>query len=151
MAEAPANPGTAAQHIPEKVALVLSDKLAIGHAANVSACLAAGLSGAMPTWAGRSLRDEEGLESVASSHLPIIVLRADMARMAALCERLGPDTPRDGWLSLFPDYAQDLHSADSYWSRHERMRHRETALLGIGLAGSRRWVNSLVGSLPILR
>ncbi|WYX08992.1 DUF2000 family protein [Achromobacter xylosoxidans] len=74
--------------MPEKVVIVLAAGLGAGQAANASACLAAGLVARQPNWAGQALRDADGMLSSAISHLPIIVLTADEARMAQLRERL---------------------------------------------------------------
>lgn len=54
----------------EKIAIVLAADLASGHAANVAACVAAGLAGARPGWAGAPLQDAAGLESFASCTSP---------------------------------------------------------------------------------
>ena len=136
---------------PEKVVIVLATGLSAGRAANVAACLAAGVAAAAPTWAGWPLRDQGHIESVASSHLPIIVLCADPPRMAVLALKLGEPRPANCQLSLFPAYAQDIHDAETYRARHERTQHGREALPGVAIAGSRTWVDRLAGSLPILR
>jgi len=135
---------------PEKVAIVLAADLAVGHAANVAACVAAGLAGARPGWAGKPLADAAGLHSHASSHHPITVLRAEPAAMAVLMARL-TEAPQDGALCLFPAYAQQMHDGTAYQARHGTMDHRQEPLLAIGLAGSKRWVNRLTGSMPLWR
>lgn len=137
---------------PLKVALVLSAALAPGAAANVAACLAAGLSAARPGWAGRPLSDATGLASVASSHLPITILRAEREALQALLRRLAEGSREpDGLVSLFPEYAQSMHEAEAYWLRHAQTRHTEHDLLGVGLHGPKRWVARLSGSLPLWR
>jgi hypothetical protein len=137
---------------PGKVAVVVRAGLPIGQAANVAACIAAGLSAAAGGWAGRPLADADGLASAASSHLPIGVLMADDARLAVLVRavRQGARAPTDA-VVLFPAYAQAIQDAPTYWARHAATSHLEAPLLGIGLVGARKWVNSLVGSLPLLR
>ena len=136
---------------PEKVAIVLATDLPCGRAANIAACLAAGIAAGAPTWAGRPLRDQDHIESAASSHVPIIVLCADPQRMTALAAKLTRARPTDCRLSLFPTYAQDIHDAPTYHDRHERTQHTREALLGVAIAGNKAWVNGLTGSLPILR
>ncbi|MBR8656527.1 DUF2000 domain-containing protein [Achromobacter sp. Marseille-Q0513] len=136
---------------PEKVVIVLSAGLGPGQAANAAACIAAGLGAGQPGWAAQPLRDAEGLHSSAISHLPIIILSASDAQMAALCDRLPMESPAGGGLALFPAYAQGIHDCHAYWERHRESAHRGLPMLGIGLAGARRWVNGLTGSLPMLR
>ncbi|CUI63177.1 Uncharacterized protein conserved in bacteria [Achromobacter xylosoxidans] len=137
--------------VPEKVVIVLAAGLGAGQAANASACLAAGLVARQPNWAGQALRDADGMLSSAISHLPIIVLTADEARMAQLRERLSLPMPGDAGMTLFPAYAREIHEAAEYWARHRQTSHRDQPLLGVGLAGPRRWINALTGSLPMLR
>lgn len=136
---------------PEKIAIVLAADLAPGHAANVAACVAAGLAGARPGWAGAPLQDAAGLESFASSHQPIAVLRAAPAAMDALVEQLTAAATPDGALCIFPAYAQAMHDGAAYRARHGTMEHRREPLLAIGLAGTKRWVKRLTGSMPLWR
>jgi hypothetical protein len=137
--------------VPEKVAIVIAADLGAGHAANVAACVAAGLASARPGWAGAPLQDAAGLESCASSHQPIAVLRAAPAAMASLIEQLTAAVLPDGAICLFPAYAQAMHDGAAYQARHGTIEHRREPLLAIGLAGSKRWVNRLTGSMPLWR
>jgi len=136
----------------DKVTIVLAGSLAPGQAANVAACIAAGLAAAKPDWAGKQLVDAAGLHSVSSSHLAITILRAEPAAMSALATQLTHNpAPVAGALSVFPAYAQAIHECSEYWNRHHVASHSTEALLGIGFAGPKRWVNRLTGSLPLWR
>jgi hypothetical protein len=149
MPELPA-PADAKQ--PSKVVIVLNPEQGPGQAANVAACIAAGLAAADPCWAGHPLVDGVGLASVSSSHEPITVLAADPCRMREIMLRLAKtDMPAQGRASLFPVYAQAIHTASAYWSRHAQAVHADEPVLGLGLRGHKRWVNSLTGSLPLWR
>lgn len=135
-----------------KVAIVLAADLAPGPAANVAACISAGLAASRPYWAGRSLVDASGWATVSSSHLPIAILKAPLIVMNALLQRLaeGP-AQENGAISLFPAYAHAIHECSDYWHRHSLVSHTEEAMLGIGLVGGKRWVNRITGSLPLWR
>ena len=135
---------------PEKVAVVLRADLPPGPAANVAACVAAGLAGALPGWAGRGLRDGAGLHSASSAHLPIAVLRADAPALSVLLQRLRQQAPQ-GRVCVFPAYAQSVNDCQTYWAQHAHTDHTQAELLGVGLAGTRRWVNTLAGSLGLWR
>ena len=91
----------------------------------------------------------DGLQSSAISHLPIIILSASDAQMAALCDRLPMEPPAGGGWRCSA-YAQGIHDCHAYWERHRESAHRGQPMLGIGVA-ARRWVNGLTGSLPMLR
>lgn len=134
----------------ERVVIVLVADLAAGPAANIAACLASGLAASAPGWAGRALLEGAGLRTVASSHLPIAVLRAKPEAMQALIQKLvAAQGCPGGTVSLFPHYAQAVHDAHAYWQRHAEAVHAEEPLLGLGLHGPRRWVSQLTGSLPL--
>ena len=137
---------------PEKVAIVLAAGLPPGQAANIASCIAAGLSIGSPGWAGHALADAAGLQTAASSHLPITVLSANGDAMGALVRQWAAGaTVAGGTVSLFPAYAQAMHDCGEYWQRHGGLRHAEEAMLGIGLVGAKRWVNRMTGSLPLWR
>lgn len=139
-------------HGEHKIAIVLSAELASGHAANVAACIAAGLAAAQPGWSGLALADAQGFRSASSSHLPIAVLRAEAPTLAAMMQRLAAeDEAASGVVSLFPAYAQRVHNCEEYWARHRAADHTQEALLGVGLAGAKRWVNRLTGSMALWR
>jgi hypothetical protein len=145
-------PEAGAHPTPVKAAIVLAAGLPTGHAANISACVAAGLAAGRPGWAARPLVDAEGLSSMASSHLPIAVLCAEPANMRALLQALSAaPAAEESAVTLFPAYAQAMHDCTEYWHRHELARHSEEAMLGIGLIGPKRWVNRITGSLPLWR
>jgi hypothetical protein len=136
----------------EKVTIVVSEDLSVSEAANVCACISAGLAANSPTWAAQALTDAQGMGSVASSHLPIVILKANAARFTTLLEQLSStDRPLHSSVSLFPAYAKTMHDAKLYWEKHSMLSHGTEAMLGIGLAGNKRWINSLVGSFPLLR
>jgi hypothetical protein len=71
-----------------RVAVVLDGELAPGVAANVAACIAAGLGAMLPGLAGRPLVDADGFASASSAHLPIAILRGAAAAISALLARL---------------------------------------------------------------
>lgn len=131
-------------------AVALAGELPVGIAANVAACIAAGLGAAVPGWAGRPLVDAENLTSASSAHLPIPVLRCTAAGFAALLER-SRVRPEGAALVVFPRYAQRMHTAEEYWREHARRALVTEELLGVGFAGPRAWVRSLTGSMPLLR
>ena len=75
----------------------------------------------------------DGLQSSAISHLPIIILSASDAQMAAV-RPLPMEPPAGGGLALFPAYAQGIHDCHAYWERHRESAHRGQPMLGIGAA-----------------
>ena len=134
----------------KRACVVLDGSLPAGQAANVAACLAAGLGAGVPQFAGQPLRDAAGLASLSSASLPIAVLRGDEAIFRRLLEHLVLP-PDEAYCVLFPRYAQAMHAAGDYWQRHAATDHAGEALLGLGLAGPADWIRRLTGALPLLR
>lgn len=133
-----------------RISLVLDAGLGVGHAANVAACIAAGLAGGWPGLAGQPLRDANGLATASSCRYPVTVLRGDATVFTRLLEQL-PGAPNEARAVLFPGYARQLHDASRYWSEHEQRDHRHEPLLGIGLVGPKAWIRQLTGALPLLK
>lgn len=79
------------------------------------------------------------------------MLRAAPAAMAALVEQLTAAATPEGALCIFPAYAHAMHDGAAYQARHGTMEHRREPLLAIGLAGTKRWVKRLTGSMPLWR
>ena len=106
---------------------MVSAGLALGQAAN----LHRRRPGRGPAgWAARPLRDVDGLQSFAISHLPIIILSANDAQMAALCDRLPWSRPSAAGWRCFA-YAQGIHDCHAYWERHRESAHRRLPMVGI--------------------
>lgn len=133
-----------------RVSIVVDGALPAGQAANVAACIAAGLGAGVPELAGQTLRDAAGFASLSSSSLPIAILRGDEASLASLFSAVAR-RPEQLCCVLFPRYAQALHSAPDYWQRHAGTDHAGEPLLGLGLAGPSDQVRRLTGALPLLR
>jgi hypothetical protein len=144
---AAAGAGSAAQR---GAAIALEEALPIGVAANVAACIAAGLVAALPGWAGQPLADKDGLSSASSSHLPIPILRCSSSQFTALLDR-AQTRPDGSALVVFPRFARSIHTVEDYWVEHARRSLRLEELLGLGLAGPRTWIRRLTGSIPLLR
>lgn len=141
-----------AETTPPKIVIVLAAGLSPGAAANIAACISAGLAAADPRWAGRPLVDAAGLRTVATCHVPITVLRAEADTMATLLGQIGTGPADPGIAtSVFPDYAREMHDCEAYWARHHATAHLDRAMLGIGVRGPRPWVARLTGSLPLWR
>ncbi|NMU91181.1 DUF2000 domain-containing protein, partial [Achromobacter ruhlandii] len=96
-------------------------------------------------------RAPEAMASAPTPPLPSLCAAADAVRMAQLRQRLTQPPPEDARLAVFPAYAREIHEAVHYWARHRETSHRDQPLLGVGLAGAKRWINALTGSLPMLR
>ena len=67
-----------------------------------------------------------------------------------LCDRLPMEPPVGGGLALFPAMRKASTTATPMGSATGNPRIAASPMVGIGLAGARRWINGLTGSLPML-
>lgn len=136
----------------EKIVLVLRSELPAASLVNIAACLTAGITARHPWLAGQPLQDAAGLCTVASSHLPIVALKADDAVFNRILQQLQQqDAGADNCVCLFPAYAKSMHSAPEYWQQHQQTAHDGSQLSGLALLGPKKWLNKLSGNLPLLR
>ena len=77
--------------------------------------------------------------------------KSGLGRVAQAAQQADEALP--GTVCLFPAYAQTVNDCHTYWAQHRQTAHvpADTPLLGMGLAGPRRWVNGLTGSLALWR
>lgn len=134
----------------EKIVLVVRPELATGALLNIAACLTAGITASHPQYAGKNLQDQAGLQSSASSHLPVVVLKGNDEVFQRIINELTPQTAGVS-LCIFPAYAQAIHLAEQYWQIHQQTVHTGEQISGLALCGTKKWLNRLTGNLALLR
>lgn len=118
--------------------------------ANTVGVIAIGIGAKLPTLAAARLEDAEGRSVDISSDRPLPVLRADGHTLNALLLKALDKDP-GGVVVPFPAFARAMNAYEDY---EAALPHRDLAtepLAGLGLAGPRKWVASLTGSLGLLR
>ena len=134
----------------DKIVLVLRPELATGTLLNIAACLTAGITATQPQHAGQPLQDLAGLNSAASSHLPVVVLKGNDQVFERILQQLKQQQDA-GRVCIFPDYAQAIHQAEQYWQIHQQTVHNGGHISGLALSGTKKWLNRLTGNLALLR
>jgi hypothetical protein len=128
---------------------VVDPTLSRGLLGNTVAALAIGMGAATPRLGGRRMTDGSGIEVYPSATVPVPVLQADSSLLRQLFLRAvsgGENTA----LVAFPAFARSMHDFASYQVEFARRNMAEEQLHGIGLAGPRKWVASITGSLKLL-
>jgi len=117
---------------------------------NTIATIAIGLGAAAPQLGGPQLVDRAGYAVQPSATVPVPVLQADPDVLRELLARaLQGDQGRI--VVAFPGFARSMHDFPAYQLEFARRDLATEDLHGVGLAGPRKWVASLTGSLRLLR
>lgn len=131
------------------IAIVVDPSLSPGRTANAAAVVAIGLGSAAPQLAGRRLVDADGLASDAISLVPVPILQADPGRFAVLLDRALPALD-SCHVVLFPAFSAAIQDPSVYLAEAANRRLTIEAYVAVGLAGPKKWVRSLTGSLKLL-
>lgn len=133
-----------------RIAIVVDPSLSLGFLANTVAAIGIGLGAETPGLGRVCLADASGFAITNSADRPVPILQADDETMKALLKRA--DRREAGCeLVVFPAFARSLHSFGEYEKVFPEKLLLDEKVDGIGLCGPARWVNSLTGSLKLLR
>lgn len=133
----------------QKCVIVLDKALPVGLLANTAAILGTTLGKLRPEIVGADVRDQEGRAHVGIVNIPVPVLQADAAALAALRERLyGPEG--EGVLAV--DFSDTAQGCGDYGEYEDKMAQKgASCYLGVLLCGRKKQVGKLTGNLPLLR
>ena len=133
-----------------KCAIVLDESLPIGVAANVSAIMGVSLGKGMPDIVGTDVEDAEGVMHSGIVEIPIPVLKTASSNIGEI--RRAAHESGDGIIVVdFSDVAQGCRTYEEYIEKMAKATNREIVYLGLLLMGHKKYVNKLVGSLPLMR
>ncbi len=132
--------------LPEKLVIVVAEGLDPATAANTCALLALSVGARHPALIGPTVTDADQQEHAGISTVPVPVLRAPADRVAALAR---PDRPGVSAVG-FARFAASCQTYDAYIAAMAATPAGDVGYFGVALAGPKRQVNSLTGSLPLL-
>ncbi|MFI6038500.1 DUF2000 domain-containing protein [Streptomyces sp. NPDC051315] len=142
-----------AQHRParvsvERMVIVVNEELPPGHLANAAAVAGLIAGAKMPHLLGADLVDADGLVHTGTCTTGLPILRAPSAELVCLRARaaeygLG--------VCAFPLHAQTTNSYEKLASLVRRTPTHELAYAALTIYGSRKGVDSITGSLPLVR
>lgn len=132
---------------PEKIVIVVADGLDAAIVANACALLSLSVGAAYPALIGPDVLDQGGGVHAGICTLPVPVLHASAARLGELADADRPGVRVIG----FTRTAASCHTYPEYIAAMAGTASAELDFLGLALAGPKKQVNSLTGSLPLLR
>lgn len=132
-----------------KCVIVIDENLPIGIAANTAAILGMTLGARIPEVVGVNVRDRLKREHMGIIEFPVPILKASPETLNRLRLSLYDKEYSDLTVADFTDVAQSCGTYDEFIDKIGSAE--ELKYFGIALCGTKKKVNRLTGSLPLLR
>lgn len=134
-----------------KCVIVADEELPAGVLANTAVILGMTLGKCIPECIGEDVTDGSGCIHKGITTVSIPILKGSKAFLQNLRSKLYTSAFSDILVVDFSDVAQGCTTYNNYISRAGAIVETDYSYLGIAIYGSRKKVNTLTGSLPLLR
>lgn len=134
-----------------KCVMVIDAEVPPGVAANTSAVLGVALGKHTPGLVGPDVTDATGQPHLGITNIPVTILRGDSEGIKGLRTRLYAPEFSDLVVVDFSDVAQSCQVYSEYAEKAASMCEDDYNYLGVAIHGSRKKVNKLTGSMPLLK
>ncbi len=134
-----------------KCVMVIDAELPIGVAANTSAILGVTLGKHIPQQVGEDVLDASNKAHLGIITIPVAILRGNKEILKEMRARLYDGEFSDLVAVDFSDVARSCNVYSEYTAKAACVQEEDHTYLGIALYGSKKKVNKLTGSLPLLR
>jgi len=134
-----------------KCVMVMDEALPLGIIANTAGIMGLTLGKHIPETIGPEVLDKSGRAHLGIIQIPVPVLKADSEKIKEIRRRLYEPEFAGLIVVDFSDVAQSCRTYDEFISRAAAAREEDITYLGIGIWGTKKQVNRLTGSLPLLR
>jgi len=132
-----------------KCAIVVSEELPVGLAANAASVLSITLGHRVDGLVGADVKDAGGVAHPGIIYMPIPILNAPREQIATIVQAAAEDD--ELFFVSFSALAQSCKTYDEYIDTMAATATADLDSVGVGLHGPQKRVNRLVGSLPLLR
>jgi hypothetical protein len=135
--------------VKNKCAIVVSEELPAGLAANAAGVLSITLGHRVDGLVGADVKDADGVAHPGIISIPIPILNAPRVKIATIVQTAAEDD--ELFFVSFSALAQSCKTYDEYIDKMAATATADLDIVGVGLHGPQKRVNRLVGSLPLLR
>lgn len=135
----------------EKCVMVIDDHLPRGIIANTAAIMGITLGKKMPEVVGADVTDRTGKEHLGIIEFPVPILKGNAESIKTIRKRLYEPEFSDLTVVDFSDLAQSCKTYDEFMGRMQEVPEIDLNYFGIAICGSKKKVNKLTGSMPLLR
>jgi hypothetical protein len=137
------------EQVRNKCAIVVSEELPAGLAANAASVLSITLGHRVDSLVGADVKDADGVVHPGIIYMPIPILNAPREKIATIVQAAADDD--ELFFVSFSALAQSCKTYDEYIDKMAATATTDLDSVGVGLHGPHKRVNRLVGSLPLLR
>lgn len=138
-------------HQNEKCVMVIDEELPLGIIANTAGIMGITLGRQMPETVGPDVCDRNGRSHLGIIEFPVPILKASSEKLKELRRQLYEPAFSDLTVVDFSDVAQGCKTYDEFISKASQAGDEEFQYFGLGICGTKKLVNKLTGSLPLLR
>lgn len=135
----------------EKCVMVIDEHLPLGLIANTAAILGITLGKKMPEVVGADVTDKAGKEHLGIIEFPVPILKGNTESMKAIREKLYEPEFSDVTVVDFSDLAQSCKTYAEFIGKMKETSEADLTYFGIAICGTKKKVNKLTGSMPLLR
>ena len=135
----------------EKCVMVIDESLPLGLIANTAAIMGITLGKKMPEVVGVDVTDQDGREHLGIIEFPVPILRGSQESIKQIREKLYQPDFQDLTVVDFSDLAQGCKSYDEFTQKMGCVPESTLQYLGVAICGTKKKVNKLTGSMPLLR
>lgn len=135
----------------EKFVMVIDADLPTGIIANTAAILGVTMGKMRPEVVGREVVDMSGNQHLGIIEFPVPILKATGAMIRELRAKLFQPDYEELTVVDFSDLAQSCKTYEEFIGKMAAADEKSLAYFGIGICGSKKKVNKLTGSIPLLR
>lgn len=134
-----------------KCVMVIDSKLPAGIVANTAAILGITLGKHIPEQVGENVTDASGQVHLGIIKIPVTMLHGDKGVLNDLRKRLfGPEF-NDLTVVDFSDIAQSCNVYSDYIDKSALTPEQDHTYFGVAIYGTKKKVNKLTGSMPLIR
>ena len=139
------------EHNDKKCVAILDAELPVGVVANASTFLGLTLGKMFPDMIGQDVTDAEGNTHAGILKIPVTVLRSSKPGLKELRQKLYRMEYEDLAVVDFSNISQSINVYSDFVDKVASSSDDDQTYLGIAILGNKKKVNSLTGSMPLLR
>lgn len=134
-----------------KCVIIIDENLPLGVIANTSAILGITLGKNIPSVVGEDVYDASNSNHLGIIKIPVPILKGSREILKKLREKLYTHNFEDIIVVDFSDIAQSCNVYSEYVQKVSKTLEEEHNYFGIAIYGNKKKINSLTGSMPLLR
>lgn len=134
-----------------KCVMVIDEQLPLGIITNTAAVMGVTLGKHFPEVVGADVLDKAGKSHLGIIEFPIPILKGNPALIKELRGKLYQPEFSELAVVDFSDVAQSCKTYEEFIGKIRDVPETELNYLGLAICGSKKQVNKLTGSMPLLR